>query len=427
MSKTSYKIVGKDIYINGKPTYSEIPNVNPNALGLLFNARFIQGIFRDENPENAGKYDRFGKKFDPDQNVEDLIKALPEWYRYGLRAFTVGLQGGGPIYTFEDWGGIWTNAFSTDGKKIDPDCLARLTKIVKAADEIGMLVIVSMFYQGQFQYFDHDAARIEASKTAAKALAEMGYDNIIIEIGNEYDILNIHAKETSLHRHDNMAPWIAKVREWSGGKFAVGSSMTGGGADERVIRASDIILIHGNQARREELNSLVRQIRKWESDKPIVVNEDSPLITQVDVAIENHFSWGYYNDMTKQEPPCDWGVTKGEDEYFALRIADAIGIEVPESEQEIYLQGFEKDMSIEGGRFIRVASRHPEQIDRVRFYEDGKLLDISYAEPFMIYATATWIQLPYIPKEGAEIFTAEVVKLDGTVLKLTQDLKKVEG
>lgn len=239
--------------------------------------------------------------------------------------------------------------------------------------------------------------------------------------------MNIHAKETSLHRHDNMAPWIAKVREWSGGKFAVGSSMTGGGADERVIRASDIILIHGNQARREELNSLVRQIRKWESDKPIVVNEDSPLITQVDVAIENHFSWGYYNDMTKQEPPCDWGVTKGEDEYFALRIADAIGIEVPESEQEIYLQGFEKDMSIEGGRFIRVASRHPEQIDRVRFYEDGKLLDISYAEPFMIYATATWIQLPYIPKEGAEIFTAEVVKLDGTVLKLTQDLKKVEG
>jgi hypothetical protein len=425
MSKTKYEIIGQDFYINGKPTYSEIPGVNPKALGLLFNSRMIQGIFNDINPANAGKYDRFGKIFDPDENTLGLIKVLPEWYRCGLRAFTVGIQGGGPIYSYEDWGVINTGAFSSDGRHIDERCWERLTSLIKAADDIGMLVIVSYFYQAQLQYFKDDAAILEAAKTATKKLCELEYDNIIIEVANEYDTLQMHAPGTALYRHENMASLIRKVREWCGGRFAVGSS-NGYRADKRVIEASDVSIIHGNMKRRQELHDFARKIREWGPDKPIVVNEDSPLFTQLDVAIEDHFSWGYYNTMTKQEPPCDWGITKGEDEYFACRMASVIGIKMPDiPEDSVYLQGFEPHMTIDGGRYIRLASKHPEQIDRVYFYEDGELVDTSYAEPFMVYGEMTWIQKPYYPKAGAKEFAAEVHRLDGRIIRLTQSLENL--
>ena len=154
-----------------------------------------------------------------------------------------------------------------------------------------------------------------------------------------------------------------------------------------------------------------------------MVNEDSPLFTHLEVAVEDHFSWGYYNNMTKQEPPCDWGITRGEDEYFAQRLSGLIGISRPDMENEVYLQGFEPEMTIAGGRYVRAACRRPELIDRVRFYEDDTLLDVAYAEPFMLYSQATWIQEPYFPSKGAAAFRAEVVMLDGQVEILRQNLK----
>lgn len=422
MSKTRYEIRGQDFLINGKLTYSEIPDVNPSAKGLLFNARFIQGVFNDINPANRHVYDRFGKVFDPDRNTHDLIKALPEWYAAGLRAITVGLQAGGPIYSFTDWACIETGAFSADGKVMNPDTWRRMCEIIMAADEIGMLVIVSMFYQGQFQYFNDDASAIEASKTVSKALLDLDYDNVIIEVANEYDTMRMHNKDTALGDHKNMAAWIRKIREWTGGRFAVGSSPAFR-VNRQQVEASDLVLIHGNAKRRQELHDLVRTVRMYAPDKPIVVNEDSPLFTQLEVAIDNHFSWGYYNTMTKQEPPCDWGITRGEDQYFAQRLAKVIGIKAePLPEKDVYLQGFEPEITIDDGRYIRVAAKNPELIDRVRFYEDGKLLDTAYAEPFMLYDKATWIQEPYYPSDGAKEFTAEIFWLDGAKCTLAQDL-----
>ncbi len=423
MAKTSYKIENGEFYINGRLTYSEIPHGNPQVRGLLFNARFINGVFDDINPDHAGKYDRFGRKFDRDRNTEDLIKALPAWYEAGLRAITVGLQAGGPIYTYEDWGCICTNAFSPDGRSLNKDTWDRLVRILKAADELGMLVIVSFFYQAQIQYLENDGAILEASKTACQALRELEYDNVIIEIANEYNILDAHVKDTALIKGKNMAAWIRKVREWTDGRFAVGSSAGGIYADKEVILASDISLVHGNTARRQELHDFVRRIRSWKPEQPVVVNEDSPLFTHLEVAVEDHFSWGYYNNMTKQEPPCDWGITRGEDEYFAQRLSGLIGISRPDMENEVYLQGFEPEMTIAGGRYVRAACRRPELIDRVRFYEDDTLLDVAYAEPFMLYSQATWIQEPYFPSKGAAAFRAEVVMLDGQVEILRQNLK----
>jgi hypothetical protein len=60
----------------------------------------------------------------------------------------------------------------------------------------------------------------------------------------------------------------------------------------------------------------------------VVCNEDSQCITRIPVAVAERFSWGYYNNITKQEPPADWSITPGEDTFFALRMAMALGIDV---------------------------------------------------------------------------------------------------
>lgn len=138
------------------------------------NARFIQGIYDDK--ADIERYNRFGRIFDSMTNTDELIAALPEWYEVGLRAFTVGFQGGGPCFTL-DLSTISNNPFGADGKRIDPDYLARLAKINDAADELGMIVIVSLFYGMQTHSFDNCDAVEEATKVASRWLKERGDKN----------------------------------------------------------------------------------------------------------------------------------------------------------------------------------------------------------------------------------------------------------
>src|SRR5690554_6441943 len=110
MAETHVDIRGEKFLINGKLTYHEIEGSRQQARGLLMNARFIQGIFDDK--AEPDRFARFGRhKYDPDKNTDDLIAALPQWYAHGLRAFTVGLQGGGPVFTIDDWSTIDNNPF----------------------------------------------------------------------------------------------------------------------------------------------------------------------------------------------------------------------------------------------------------------------------------------------------------------------------
>lgn len=424
MGKTKYQIQGRDFLINGKLTYSEIPGNDPNCHGLLFNARFIQGLFQDVNEDNREHYNRFGKTFDPEVNTQELIDALPQWYNAGLRAITVGLMGGGPCMSYRDWGTLKFGSFSPDGKTIDPAVRARLEKVLKAADDLGMLVIVSFLYHGQFRYFENDAAIEALCKTSVDMLCEMDYDNVIIEVANEYDVIEKVVPSSAIGTPEKMAELVNKCRAWCGGRFAVGSSTTF--VDDRqkvVMQASDICLFHGNDKRRQELHNKYTLIRGWCPDRPLVVNEDSALFTQIDVALEDHFSWGYYNNWTKQEPPCDWGITDSEDVHFAARVARAVGLPFPKEEERPRLLGFEPHNCLHaGGRFIRVTTSRPDKILKVVFYEDGKKLDASFAEPFYLYPLSTWHQAAYTRSPGAKKFTAVVVMYDGSELVLEQNL-----
>ena len=423
MGRTSYRILGQDFTINGRKTYSEIPGSDPAVHGLLFNARFIQGLFDDRNPRNVGKYDRFGRVFSPEKNTDDLIAALPAWYEKGLRAVTVGLQGGGPVYSYPDWTVIDTGSFSPDGRELDGAWRGRLERLLDACDRLGMLVIVSVLYQGQVHLLRDGGAVAEAIRTVCSLLKNLSYDNVILEIVNEHDVG--HFREHPLVcSGEGMGFLLRMAREWTDGRFAVGCSGGGGSWDPEVIRNSDVVLVLGNGLGMQDYREFIRKVRQCAPEKPIVCNEDSPCFTRLAVARATHTSWGYYNNMTKQEPPADWGITPGEDAFFAERLGETI-LGTPERENEYLLQGFGQDSLIDGGRYVRLASRYPERIRRVEFYEDGTLLDTSFGEPFMLYGVNTWMQRPYAPDPGAEEFRAVAYLQEGEPLTFRVRLKEI--
>lgn len=395
--KTVLSIKGDKFLINDKLTYSEIKNSNSSAHGLLMNARFVQGIFNDTL--DPSRFNRFGMKWDADQNVEELILALPEWYRYGLRGITVGFQGGGPCFTIPN-SEINTNPFSEDGLEIDPKALERMEKIIKAADEIGMVVIVSGFYSGQIRYLRDDEAVINVVKNIAKWLKNLKYRNIIFEIANEKDVEDYKVYPI-IFTDDGMCQLIKIAQDILMGDVPVGCSTLGCNYSEKVAKASDVNIIHGNNMTRQRFYNKIMEAKKV--GIPVLCNEDSQALGQLGVTFKTNISWGYYNNLSKQEPPVRWGIQKGEDLFFATRMAMGLGIEVPpiKEEDQFYLQGLEENMTYNGKRWIRLASLYPETIDYVSFYENDKLVYIAYDDPFLVYFEKTWQQAGVENKIGS--------------------------
>ncbi len=411
--KTILRIQNTHFYINGRKVYEEIPGCPEDKKGLLMNARFIQGVFDDR--KDVGRFHRFGRRFDADENVSQLIEALPEWYECGLRAFTVGFQGGGPCYTI-DSATIHNSPYSEDGTEMDEAYLNRMERIIRAADELGMIVIVSLFYCTQSHYLKDDAAVIEATKTACNWLRGLGAANVIIEIANEHDV-DGYKLHPILYNDKGIVELIHIAQRESGG-MPVGCSGTGAYFSDSIGQASDVILIHGNNQTRQQFYNHIMKAKAIKPERPIICNEDSQALSQMGAALRHGVSWGYYNNMTKQEPPVNWRITRGEDQYFAARMAQVLGIKEHGLmlEEQFYLQGFEPEMHFEGNRWIRLASLYPEKIDYVNFYRNGKLEATAYDDPFTINFLFNWLQKPVADIGENEEWTAEIVLVDGTVV-----------
>ena len=416
MAKTLLGIENDRFTINGKLTYSDIPRTHPQAHGLLMNARFIQGIFDDR--ADPDRFSRFGYTWDADENTDRLIAALPQWKRYGLLAFTVGLQGGMPVLTIENRT-IDNNPFSETGTRIDKPYLRRLDKLIVAADGLGMIVIVSILYQGQSHRMADGRCIRNAVTTCSRFLKEAGYTNVLIEVANEHNVGNFR-NHPLVYYPDGISSLIDLARHESGG-LPVGSSGGGLYHSPEVCRASDVILTHGNGGTEQTYYNLIRKVQALNLNRPIVCNEDSPRFTQLKVAIKTGTSWGYYNTHTKQEPPADWSVTRGEDQFFAWRMADVIGLDLPEIplEDQFYFQGFERDYTYASKRWIRLASLYPERIDYVEFFRNGKLFDIAFEEPYYALHQTTWIQGGVDSDDKPEDWKAVVYLHSGDVVEKT--------
>lgn len=410
--KTKMEIVGDKFYINGNLTYSEIPDCMYQ--GLLMNARFIQAIYDDKN--GLERYQRFGRKFDPEKNTDEMIASLPGWYDAGLRGFTVGVQGGGPCFSLP-LESIDNNPYGIDGKEIDAKYLQRLKKVIDAADDLGMVVIVSLFYGVQSRYLKDDDAVESATHEICRWLAEQEYQNVIIEIANEHNT-GAYECHKVLHQENGILRLMEIAKKESGG-MPVGCSGTGGYFSERIAQASDVILIHGNEVTRNQFYNIIRKAKEIKPARPIVTNEDSQALSQMGVTFKTGVSWGYYNNMTKQEPPVDWGITKGEDRFFALRMNEYLTGKKAELalEEQFYLQGLEKDMTYENKRWIRLASLYPEKIDYVEFIRNGELYQLAFDDPFCVNFWFNWAQFPVEGIEPGECWKAIVHLSEGKIVE----------
>ena len=338
--KTIVDIQGDQFLINGKPTYEGMTWQGFPVEGLLMNSRMVQGVFDDQNPETAPlwKYPDTGE-WDADRNTDEFIVAMEDWFAHGLLAFTINLQGGSPVgYGNQK---AWINsAFDAQGAPREA-YFERLSRILKKSDELGMVPILGIFYFGQDQFLEGDAAIYTAIDYTIDWLFESGYRNILIELNNE---CNVGAWDHEILKDPHVHKLISHVRskEKNGYRFLVGTSYGGGAIPSpEVVEVSDFVLIHGNGVSEpERITEMVKQVKELPAytTKPILFNEDDhfdfdkPMNNMV-AALQSYASWGFFDyrmdgeefNQGYQTVPVDWGINSERKKGFFNLLKEITG------------------------------------------------------------------------------------------------------
>lgn len=332
--------IDKDMFfINGRPTYAGRYWYGWRIEGLLFNARLIQGIFDDLNPETVSRwaYPDTGR-WDAQRNTREFMAAMPAWRAHGLLGFTINLQGGSPegYSQAQPW---HNSSFNSDGS-LRADYMARLEKILNFADQLGMVAILGLFYFGQDERLEDEAAVVRAVDNAVGWVLEHGLTNVLIEVNNECDV--------DRYKHEILRPGrvhelIQRVKEHShnGHRLLVSTSYGGGTVPlENVVRSADFLLMHGNGVSEpERLALMVRQARAVSGYRPmpILFNEDdhfnfeAPLNNML-AAVGEYASWGYFDPGKSnylegyQCPPVNWQINTPRKKAFFGKLKEITGV-----------------------------------------------------------------------------------------------------
>lgn len=295
---TCVEIAGEDFLINGVRTYAgRVDERGRRIEGLLFNSRMVQAIFDDECEATRGlwAYPDTGC-WDPERNTDEFCRALPVYRAHGLLAVTVGLQGGGSNYRPEVMNRFRNSAFTDEGE-LKPAYFARLQRVLAAADACGMVVIVSYFYWRHVRYLAPGAIE-RATINASSWLLASGFRNVIVEIANE-----IKADWPEPLRPDNVHRLIESARGMSRGRrrLLVGTSYhpsAPGLPPDSWLAAEDVTFPHGNDRDATQLAALLREFRAtaaWRArPRPLVINEDSTDLANLEAAADARASWGFY-------------------------------------------------------------------------------------------------------------------------------------
>lgn len=292
-------IDGNQFYLNGKPTYAEIFDGARRIEGLLFNSRMVQAIFDDANLETSRHwaYPDTGR-WDPERNVSEFCAALPAYRRYGLLAVTVGLQGGGSVYVPEIYDNYINSAYRPDGAFI-PAYFERLLRVIRAADACGMVVIVNYFYVKQARRLQGEAVARQITERVTDWLLRTGYRNLLVDVANESaDWWRVeHFQPQQIHKLIE----IVQQTTIHGRRLLAGSS-TGGGEDlpfGRWQEVEDFHMPHGNGLKPEDLRRKLQRFKTSDAyrdkPKPILINEDSVFVENLEAAVDEYASWGFYH------------------------------------------------------------------------------------------------------------------------------------
>ncbi|HVE39515.1 MAG TPA: hypothetical protein VNM14_06475 [Planctomycetota bacterium] len=330
--KTVVSIRGDAFCINGTPTYAGRRWNGKKIEGLLLNSRMVQGTFDDLNPETVSRWAYPDtRRWDPERNTREFLAAMPEWRRHGLLGITLNLQGGSP----EGYSNTqpWHNSAISSSGDLRPDYLARLERILDRADELGMVVILGIFYFGQDERLKDEAAVIRGLDAALDWLRAKNYTNVLIEADNECNVRYDHA----ILKPERIHELIARARARG---FLAGTSYGGGAIPkENVVRASDFLLIHGNGVKDpEKIAEMVRKTRAVPGYRPmpILFNEDDHFdfekpVNNFVAAVGEYCGWGYFdpgkNDYQEgyQSPPVRWDLNTERKRGFFARLKEITG------------------------------------------------------------------------------------------------------
>jgi hypothetical protein len=344
LARTTVDVEGDRFRIDGRLTYPGRCFRGHRIEGLLLNARMVQGVFDDLNPDTRSMFAYSDGPFDAERNTSEFIAAMPGWRRAGLLAFTVNFQGGSPQgYSSEQ---PWHNsAFAADGR-LRPDYAARMGRIVERADELKMVVILGFIYFGQDQRLSDEAAVVAAVANATEWIVAGGRTNVIVEIANEIDVPRYTHE---ILKPDRCHELIEMVQRASAGRIAnragrllVGTSYRGGSIPRpNVVGAADVLFLHGNHVDDPaEIRSMVRETQALPSyrGQPILFNEDDHFDFDRDdnnflAAVAEGASWGLFDyrlpgegpECGFQSVPVDWRIIAPRKRAFFNLLAEMTG------------------------------------------------------------------------------------------------------
>ena len=369
--KTEISLEGDKFLVNGTPTNEATTFRGVSMEGLIMNSRMANAVFDDDNeftrhlwayPDND--------KWDADRNTNELIEMLPTYKSKGLSCIDVNLQGASPLGYYKSnpdglsdlmariqtkfpdatepkiWAGLpgtrsqpWNSGAFTENGDLKPAFMKRVAKVIEAADEIGMIVCLGLFYFGQDERISDEKSVKTAVEKATNWILAKGYTNVLLEINNECDV--------PLYEHEILCPDrvhelinLAKSISKDGARLLVSTSFTRRMVPtEKVIESSDFILLHGNGMHDPvENTNRVQETRNANSYKgqPIFFNEDDHFEFENEsnnfvAALKQRTGWGYfdpgsgaggsaaYGDYKSgyQNPPINWTInTKRKESFF---------------------------------------------------------------------------------------------------------------
>ena len=335
--KTKVTVSGDRFLINGEWTYKGRYWDGCRIEGLLMNSRMIQGVFDDKNPETACRwaYPDTGV-WDAERNTREFLEAMPLWKEHGLLAFTVGMQGGSPegYSQLQPW---HNSAFRADGS-LDPAYMNRLERILDRADELGMVVILNLFYFGQDRRFSGEAAVKQAVANTVVWLARRGYTNVMLDLVNECDLPEYTTDIMMPGRVRELlelARLVSRAMRPEGEvPLLIGTSFRGTAVPtNEVIEASDVVFIHGNAGNPVWAVQQIDMLRARAAyrGQPIVNNEDDHFdfdreVNHMAISVRKGVSWGYFDPEGYQCPPVCWGIDTERKRQFFAKLKEITGV-----------------------------------------------------------------------------------------------------
>jgi hypothetical protein len=338
---TRVSIVGEAFHINGQPTYAGRTWNGKKIEGLLMNSRMVQATFDDRNPDTVSRWAYPDtKQWDADRNTTEFISMMPIWRKHGLLAVTLNLQGGSPegYSKTQPW---HNSAINTNGT-LDDKTMARLAKVIDKADELGMVVILGLYYFGQDQRVKDEQAVIAGVDNAIDWLIAKKCTNVLVEVNNECDV---KAYDHDILKPERVHELIERVKHRSAEQMhpLLVSTSYGGRAIPKpnVVKTADFLLLHGNGANNPQIiTDMVLKTRKVAGYRsmPILFNEDDHFnfdqpSNNFIAAVNEYASWGYFDyrkqgekfDEGYQSVPVNWKTSSQRKQGFFQLLSEITG------------------------------------------------------------------------------------------------------